>query len=359
MNPRERILAVLNREPVDRMPVDLWHTPEIESALKAHFKVRDDFAMWRALGLDKIVWVFMEYRADEGENRGSQVGAQAAGSRTMWGVPLKEIRAGEAVYQEFVEPPLAGCEKPSDLERYPFWPDPERFDYEAADRLARRAAKEFAVIGPWVSFFEIYCQLRGFERALMDLAVNPAFLEAALDRIEEIQTGMMRRFFQRSADVLDMTFISDDIGGQNGLLLSPQMWRTHLEPRMKRWCELIHSHDLKAFYHSDGGFEPLINPLIECGIDILNPVQHACPGMEMANLKKKFGERIIFHGGIDNQSILPFGSVAQVRTEAGRCLETLGKGGRGYICCSCHNVQPGTPLENILGLIEAVKRWRA
>ena len=254
MNRRERIIAILNREPVDRMPVDLWHTPEIESALKAHFGAQDDFSMWRALDLDKIVWVFMEYRAAEGESRGSQVGAQASGSRTMWGVPLKEICAGEASYQEFVEPPMAGYERPSDIERYPYWPDPQRFDYRKADELARRAAKEFAVIGPWVSFFEIYCQLRGIERALTDLANNPALVEATLDRIEEIQTDMMRRFFERSADVLDMTFISDDIGGQNGLLLSPQMWRTHLEPRMKRWCDLIHSHGIRVFYHSDGGF---------------------------------------------------------------------------------------------------------
>ena len=124
-------------------------------------------------------------------------------------------------------------------------------------------------------------------------------------------------------------------------------------------AELIHSHGLKVFYHSDGGFEPLIKSLVDCGIDILNPVQHACPGMDMADLKRKFGDHIIFHGGIDNQSILPFGSVEQVRAEAGLCLETLGKGGRGYICCSCHNVQPGTPLENILGLVETVKAWRA
>ena len=72
MTPKERILAVLNRQPVDRLPVDLWHTPEVAASLRQHFGVTDDFAMWRALGLDKIVWDFMDYRTDAGERAGGQ-----------------------------------------------------------------------------------------------------------------------------------------------------------------------------------------------------------------------------------------------------------------------------------------------
>ncbi len=163
MTPRERILAVLNRQPVDRLPVDLWHTPEIGELLRRHCGVADDLAMYRALGLDKIVWVFMDYRTEEGERAGSQSGAGAedGGSRTMWGVPLKDIEAGEAHYAEFGEAPLAGYNTPESLDDYPWWPSVERFDYDGAKVKARQAAQEFAVIGPWVSLFEIYCQLRG------------------------------------------------------------------------------------------------------------------------------------------------------------------------------------------------------
>lgn len=356
MTPRERVLALLHRQPVDRIPIDLWYTPEIGALLRGHFGVADDPGLWRAMQLDKIVWDFMEYKTGTGESAGAQsgAGAERGGSRTMWGVPLKGIQAGAAHYAEFGDAPLKDVDSPRQLDDYPWWPHPDRFDYDKAVAVAQQAAPEFVVIGPWVSCFEIYCQLRGLEQAMMDLALEPDLVDAILDRVEAIQTEMMRRFFARAGGLLTLAFISDDIGGQNGLLMSPETWRRHLEPRLKRWCRLIHEHDLKVFYHSDGGLEPLIGPLLDCGIDVLNPVQHACPGMELAALKRNFGDRVIFHGGVDNQTVLPRGTVADVRAETRRCLETLGAARTGYICCSCHNTQPGTPLENILAMVETV-----
>ena len=357
MTHRERILAILDRRPVDRLPVDLWHTPEIGEMLRRHFGVADDLGLYKAMKLDKIVWNFMDYRTDAGERAGAQSGAGAedGGSRTMWGVPIKYVQAGEAHYAEFGEAPLAGCDTPAALDNYSWWPHPDRFDYDKAVAVAERAAPDFAVIGPWVSCFEIYCQMRGMEQSMIDLATDPPLVDAILDRIEAIQTEMMKRCFARAGSLLSLVFISDDIGGQNGLLLSPRMWRQHLQPRLERWCRLIHGHGLKVFYHTDGGVEPLIGELIECGIDVLNPIQHACPGMDMAALKRNHGDRVIFHGGVDNQSVLPRGTAAQVRAETLQCLATLGAGKQGFICCSCHNVQPGTPIENILSMVQTVQ----
>ena len=358
MNHRERILATLNRQPVDRPPVDIWHTPEVMAALKQHFGVEDDYAMWKALGVDKIVWVFMDYLSESGEATGSQVGAgaESATTRTMWGVPLRGIQSGEAHYEEFGEAPMKDYETPEEVAAYAFWPNPDRFDYEKADREARRAVKEYAVIGPWVSFFEIYCQLRGLEQSMMDLALEPDLVDCILDRVEEIQTEMMRRFFAKSGDALDLVFISDDIAGQSNLLMSPACWERHLKPRMERWCTLIHEHGLKVFYHTDGAADALVGPLIDCGIDVLNPIQHVCPGMETASLKDKYGDRVIFHGGVDNQKVLPFGTPDDVRAEVRMLVDTLGKGGEGFICSSCHNVQAGTPVENVLAMVDEMQK---
>ena len=358
MTPKERILATLNRQPTDRTPVDLWHTPEISAALRKHFDVPDDVAMWRALGLDKIVWDFMDYKTDAGERAGGQsgAGAESGGDRTMWGVPLKNIQAGEAHYAEFGTAPLTGYDTPESLDNYPWWPKVGRFDYDGAVALAERASRDYAVIGPWVSFFEIYCQLRGLEQSMMDLIESPELVEAILDRVEAIQTEMMERFFARAGKHLDLVFISDDIAGQQSLLMSTAMWQEHLQPRLKRWCDLIHAHGLKAFYHTDGAARPLLKPILDCGVDVLNPIQHACPGMDMAELKKEFGARVIFHGGVDNQFALPRGTVDDVRRETRDCLATLGAGREGFICCSCHNVQAGTPLENIFAMIETVQQ---
>jgi uroporphyrinogen decarboxylase len=346
MNSRERVLAILDREPVDRPAVDLWHTPEAAAALREHTGTDTNLEMYRALGLDKIVWVVPKYRSAE----------VAAGRRTTWGAPLRPVRAGPAHYDEFGEAPLAGPVTPRSLDAYPFWPDPDRFDYDAVLAHAREAHADFAVLGPWVSLFEIYCQLRGLEQGLMDLVLDPALVDAVLDRVEAVQTALMSRLLDRGGrDLLDLVFVSDDLGAQNGLLIAPEMWRRHLEPRMKRWCDFAHDRGLRVFYHTDGAAEPLIGPLIDCGIDVLNPVQHTCAGMEPEGLKERYGDRVVFHGGVDNQHVLPFGSPEDVRAEVRMLRDTLGAGGEGFICCSCHNVQAGTPVENVLAMVEAAR----
>jgi uroporphyrinogen decarboxylase len=353
MTPKERVTAILNRQPVDRLPVDIWYTPEIQRDLIAHTGANSEMEMWTALGLDKIAIIAVGYTFGSGTSK-NVVGTPASENRTMWGVPLREIKSGSASYNEILTPPMEDMEEVEELDDYPYWPDPDKFDYTAAVESTKAASQKFCTIGPWVSFYEIYCQLRGLEQAMIDLAMEPEFVEACLDRIEAIQTKMMKRYFDQAAPYLDLVFISDDIGGQNGLLFSPAMWQQHLQPRMKRWCDLVHSYGMKVLYHSDGGLEPLIQPLIDCGIDVLNPIQHICPGMDTAHLKQKFGEQVLFHGGIDTQKALPFGTPEDVRKETRHCMDTLGSDGAGYIVASCHNVQAGTPMENILAMIETV-----
>ena len=167
---------------------------------------------------------------------------------------------------------------------------------------------------------------------------------------------MLDRFLTELNDVLDIVFISDDMGSQNSLLLSLPAWDDFFRERLARWCDLIHRHGKKVLFHTDGAARDIVPRLITAGIDILNPIQHICPGMDCAGLKRDFGDQVIFHGGIENQQIMPFGSLEDVAAETQACLDTLGRGGKGYICCSCHNIQAGTPVENVLAMIETVLR---
>jgi uroporphyrinogen decarboxylase len=155
----------------------------------------------------------MDYKTDGGERAGAQsgAGAESGGDRTMWGVPLRQIQAGEAHYAEFGAAPLSGYDDPASLGAYPWWPRVDRFDYDGAVALAERASRDYAVIGPWVSLFEIYCQLRGLEQSMMDLGESPELVDAILDRVEDIQTEMMKRLFARAHGHLDLVFVSDDI----------------------------------------------------------------------------------------------------------------------------------------------------
>lgn len=355
MNSKERVQAVIDRESVDRLPVDIWHTDEVGTELKRHFDASDELDLYRKMRLDKIVWFFPDYTASK---RGTDLSGDSIESddrsRTMWGTPLKGQQAGEAFYQEFAEAPLKGYDTPESLEGYPLWPRIDGFDYEGMTAFAKEASRDIMVLGPWVSFFEIYCQMRGFETALMDLALAPKLVHATLDRIEEIQTDFMKRLFDGAAEYIDFGFISDDMGSQNALLISPKMWDEFFRARMQRWCDLVHGYGLKVFYHTDGAAEELIPRLLDCGIDVLNPIQHVCPGMDRGELKRKYGDRVIFHGGVDTQKVMPYGSVDDVRREVRECMATLGKGNEGYVVCSCHNLQAGTPIENIVAMVETV-----
>jgi uroporphyrinogen decarboxylase len=351
MTPKERIEAILNRLPADRLPVDLWCTPEVLDMLRDYTGCREELAVYHALGLDKIVWIFPGYG-------GRFFDPNDSGEITPWGVPTRMVKAGLATYQEYINPPLADYQSISELAAYPSWPDPDLFDYAGAKALADEArAWGFATIGPWLSHYEIYCQMRGLENALMDTLAEPEFLDAALDRIDAIQTVMLERMLVELGDRLDLVFISDDMGMQENLLISFESWEKHFKPRLKKWCDLIHRYGKKALYHTDGASFPIVQGLTECGVDILNPIQHACPGMDMARLKRLYGNDLIFHGGVDNQQVLPYGTAQDVVRETRSCLEQLGGDGQGYICCSCHNVQAGTPLENILAMIETVKTF--
>ena len=208
----------------------------------------------------------------------------------------------------------------------------------------------------WYWLFERHWSLRGMENALMDVAAEPGFLEAALDRIEAIQTAHLERFLREAGDLVDLVFISDDLGTQDSQLISVPAFETHLKPRIRRWCDVIHRHGKLALFHTDGSSRAFLSHLVECGVDVLNPIQHICPGMGLPALARDFGRELLFHGGIENQHVLPGGSPDDVRREVRDCLETLGADG-GYIVCSCHNIQAGTPVENVLAMIEAVHEW--
>ena len=154
-----------------------------------------------------MVWIFPGYG-------GRFFDPNDSGEITMWGGgPTRMVKAGLATYQEYINPPIADYMDPSQLFHYPSWPDPDKFDYAGAKALAKEARSwNFATIGPWISHFEIYCQMRGLEYALMDTLANPEFLDATVERIDAIQTVMLERMLTELNDDLDIVFISDDMG---------------------------------------------------------------------------------------------------------------------------------------------------
>ncbi|MDD3823995.1 MAG: uroporphyrinogen decarboxylase family protein, partial [Sphaerochaetaceae bacterium] len=208
----------------------------------------------------------------------------------------------------------------------------------------------------FISLFEIYCKLRPMDQSLIDLYVEPELSDAIIERILSVHKEYIERAFAVCGDALDLVYLSDDMGMQDRQLIGTDVWEARFAKPYQELIDLVHAHDAKVFYHTDGAAFPIIERMVGMGADVINPIQHSCPGMDREHLASSLQGRVVFHGAVDTQQVLPFGTATEVTAEVRRNIETLGGAG-GYICAPCHNLQPGVPLENILALYAADRSW--
>jgi uroporphyrinogen decarboxylase len=200
--------------------------------------------------------------------------------------------------------------------------------------------------------------MRGFIDCYTDLANNPKLAGKIMNHLLEMKMAFWERVLGILGDTIDVVIQSDDLGGQQGLLISPRTYRTLIKPLHRQMFDFIHARSrAKIFYHSCGAVRPLIPDLIDTGVDILNPVQVSAVGMDTAELKREFGRDLTFWGGgVDTQGVLGSGSVQQVREEVKRRLGDLMSGG-GFVFGTVHNVQGNVPPENIMAMWETVNEY--
>jgi uroporphyrinogen decarboxylase len=187
---------------------------------------------------------------------------------------------------------------------------------------------------------------------MMDLVENPDIVEYCLAELFDHCYEMTLRTYEQAQGKVLITYVAEDMGSQEGMLFSPAQVKRFLLPGMKRMIDLAHHAGAFVFHHSDGAVRPILPTMIEAGIDVLNPVQWRCKGMDREGLKRDFGDRLVFHGGVDNQYTLARGSIGEVRQEVEDNLRILGQGG-GYILAPCHNIQAVSPPENVVAMYEA------
>jgi uroporphyrinogen decarboxylase len=188
------------------------------------------------------------------------------------------------------------------------------------------------------------------------MVIQPALANAILEHIFQFDYALIQRVLREAGDVVDLVYVAEDLGTQQSLLLSPRTIRAMLLPRMTRIIELVHSFGKHVFHHDDGAIHPIIPDLLASGIDILNPIQWRCKGMEREVLARDFGSLVVFHGGIDNQETMPFGTPEEICAQVRENIE-LFSGGRGYIVAPCHNLQANTPTQNVVALYDAVHKF--
>jgi uroporphyrinogen decarboxylase len=358
MTPRERWVTVFNGETPDRIPMDYWATAETTAILMKHLRCESERKLQEHLHIDKPITVQPVYRGPilgtdfQGTSIDPVTGLAVENTARidLFGNRYREADYGAGKYLECVDHALSSYDCIEDIEENFTWPSADWWDYSVIASQVE-GHDDVPVRGGGSEPLLVYKYLRGDERAAVDLIENPELVHYCLDKLFEYSYQNSLRIFEQIPGRVTITYVAEDLGTQEGLLYSPEMIRQFLLPRMERMIKLAHQAGVFVVHHDDGAIRKIIPDMIEIGIDALNPIQWRCSGMDREGLKRDFGHALVFHGGVDNQYTLPFGSIDEVRNEVIDNLRIFGKGG-GYILSPCHNLQSITPVDNIVALYE-------
>jgi uroporphyrinogen decarboxylase len=378
LTSRERVLMTVNHEEPDRVPfifgVDLTTGimrgayRDLKKLLGVEAEEQYMYGTWQELGAARV---------DEAVLR--QLGSDGRGVWDRKPRPVEERnlqrKPGEPYVDDFnighietgpgdtfpgIYPLTESTIETLDSFAWPDMNDMTRFS-EVRDRAARLSEEgEYAVFAsPWlISPFERALQLQGMDTFLLNMALKPDFAQAVLKKLTDLYKQHLINFLGELDGNADIIILADDLGTQESLLISPEMYREMLKPLHADLIELIKDQaDIKVFFHSDGDIFDLIDDLVEIGIDILNPIQTSAGRMSnLPELKKRYGKNVAFCGAVDTHHVLPDGTPEEVQAEVRRVIHTLGPGG-GYLVASVHSVMNGVPAENVLAMAQAVAEY--
>ncbi len=354
MEPYERIITALRHKCPDRIPIDYIATPETQAMLKKHFGINDDEILLRKLGVD-IRRVGPHFVGPEDMTGAAGIGTQG---KDFLGIVWKPVKNEFGTYNEIAFSPLAKMTTVKEIEDYS-WPKVDWFDFSHLKEEIAKLNREhrYAIMYFAGGAFETPWYMRGMERFLMDLVECPDIAEAISRHAMEFYRERAMRAIEASDGQIDIIGSGGDLGTQRGMMLSPELWRRHIKPHSEQLIRPFKDMGLITFYHSCGSIVPVIEDFVEMGLDILDPIQPKAAEMDAENLKSRFGNRLTFHGGIDEQELLPRGTPSKIRQEVKRLIQILGKEG-GYIVCPAHAIQPDTLVENILAMYEVANEYR-
>ena len=342
MTPKERVLAAINHQQPDRVPIQTYLTPEIEAQLAGHLGSADILA---ALGVD--------FRGVGPRFTGVERPVpEGCASVDEWGTGyiMKEYPGG--TYPEPFHQPLAHLASLDDVNAYP-WPRIDDYDFSGL-RARCEAVSDYAVCLGGAGMPDIVNGVgrgRGMEQVLLDIMTQDEVGVAVIDRRCDFYYDYCRRALETAGDLIDILCLGEDCGNQLGPMFDPVVFDRFFRPRLQRFYDLGHAFGCKAMMHSCGSTRRLMPRFIEMGLDVLDAVQPEPAGMNPDEVKREFGDKLAFCGMISTQHTLPHGTEAECRAEARHRIDVIGKGG-GYIFSPAHCIQPDTPIENVLAIYE-------
>ena len=374
MSPRQRVLTALNHQEPDLVPLDFGTggntspVPELYSGLARQYGVEPDGPLLRHFLRLAVVDERILQDLDI-DTRPVYMGTVSRGARSCtepgafyddWGVKWKEIQAGGTVYRELASSPLADA-RVDDLQTYPGWPDPLDADRyvgvkEQAEHLYHET--DFALVGcpGFNSIWERGWYLCGFEYMLESMALNLEFVHVLLRKMTDLCKAALGQYLSLVGPYLQVVKMSDDLGSQNGPLISPKTYREVIKPYHKELFSFVKQFtDARIFMHTCGSVYRLLPDLVEAGVEVLNPVQVSAKDMDTRRLKAEFGDRLSFWGAIDTQHVLPHGTCDDVKREVERRIADLAPGG-GYIVAPVHNLQSDVSPENVITMYQHARQ---
>jgi uroporphyrinogen decarboxylase len=335
ITPRERVWQAIRHQQPDRVPYHITYTAPARQKLEEHFGAQD---LETALGNHMA-----KYRARPPDQAG-WLAERPGFWRDEWGVVWNRTidrDIGIVDSYQLRDRSLTGYNLPNPLDhkRYAGLPD-----FIAAHRA------RFRYVSLGFSLFERAWSLRGMSELLVDMLEAPRFVDGLLDAILAWNLSVIAEMGKYDVDAL---LFGDDWGQQRGLLFGPRLWRRFIKPRVAEMYAAAHRTGKAVFIHCCGKVQELFPELIELGLDAFNPFQPDV--MDPYEMKRCYGDRLTFYGGISVQQLLPHGTPQQVYDETRRLMDEVGHGG-GLIAGPSHDMPGDIPLANMLALIDALRQ---
>lgn len=345
MNSKERVLAAVRHRQGDRIPITFDAADEVYESLYRHFGTRRKEDLFDRLRVDTWMILPRNFIYPEAE-------AALAEKTSIWGYRARRTAYSGGVYDEICHCPLAGRDELSDIRGHR-WPAADALDFSHFTAEARAHADR-AVIGvfTWGPYF-VASFVRGMQDLLMDMATGSAYADLLLGTVTERCEFFLQKMLSEHGDGIDIVYMADDTCTQTGPIFSREAFGRYVAPYLRRFAGIVHGYGKKFLLHTCGSVRAFLPAIIDCGVDMLEPVQVRAAGMEPAALKGDFGRDICFYGGVDLQRVLCSYAPGAVAAEVRALIDVLGKDG-GYVLGPGHTyIQPDAPLPNILSMYRA------
>lgn len=345
-----KIAALFDPDRTDILLSDFLAAKQVREESMKHLGVSTEKEFLDALGVDFYYLSFRDLSQNESLwpfYKGPELFRDVSTRICPFGIRWKrEVGDDKFGVDEALSGPFSGMDiSEEDILNHP-WPEPDCFDFSPLAGECEAYDDKILVGGLWSGIYGDSNRMMGYENFLLNIAMNRPLIKVLVDRMTDFYLATNESYFEAVKGKMNIFFMGNDFGAQNGLVISEEDWEDIFYHNYKRLIDLAHGYGFRVMVHSCGGIEPLLPRFIELGVDMIDPVQTTAKGMAPEALAAKYGSEMVFHGALDTQNVFPFGTQKEVEEHCKELVSALNTHGN-FIAAPANNFMPGTPPENI------------